>query len=56
MDLAYAALTPPPLQYRDCPMWMGWLANAWDADRLFRPQCLACGWIYSPPNGLDWDA
>jgi NADH pyrophosphatase NudC (nudix superfamily) len=33
-------------------MCTGQLANAWDADGLFRPRCADCGWVYYPPNVL----
>ncbi len=52
MGLAYAPFTPQHLRYRRCPMCAGQLANAWDADGLFRPTCADCGWVYYPPNVL----
>ncbi len=52
MSLAYAPFTPPPLRYRYCPICTGALTNAWDADGLFRPTCITCGWVYYPPNVL----
>lgn len=52
MSVSYPSFTPPHLRYRFCPMCTGRLADAWDADGLFRPTCAACGWVYYPPNVL----